>query len=456
VVLILAATAKAQAPFVLINEILSDPGSMGFPSSDTRDEYIELRGTPGLSLDNMFLIFVENENNIAGTGNAGKIDNIFFLGDDPTTPAVETPYQLGSNGFLVMRQKGSLYTDIAPGTTVITNTFVDPMDPFAGEGWGSRTRSTIRASDDFDEGKIENGGYTAMLVQNLSDPLGHWPAINMDLDAVGGVNNGLDFLDTSGPHWEINDPMTGMHWRILDSIGVTTEFDEDFSRLYGKVNFGALPGATIEAPETGATFAHADMEIEYLGRWGNSTGQTIDDWHISNLTLHAGSGSAGLFAAGGPDWRQSCIDGAGCPPAPDPDDPPPLGIPVESTMGVPYGTQLTTTLGAPNFISGDYNKDGRVTAADYSVWRNSLGQTGSHAADLPADGNHDYEINLADYQVWKANYGDPASYAAGAGAILTGGGVASGNQVPEPTSAGLSVLAVAGVLVLCKLRIRLG
>ncbi|MCA9188945.1 MAG: hypothetical protein KDA99_25150, partial [Planctomycetales bacterium] len=53
------------------------------------------------------------------------------------------------------------------------------------------------------------------------------------------------------------------------------------------------------------------------------------------------------------------------------------------------------------FLSGDYNFDGCVNAADYTVWKDHYG---SFLA-LEADGNFDGEVNAADYTVWKDNFG---------------------------------------------------
>lgn len=61
-------------------------------------------------------------------------------------------------------------------------------------------------------------------------------------------------------------------------------------------------------------------------------------------------------------------------------------------------------------LAGDYNGDGLVDAADYTVWRDTLGQAG---AGLAADGNGDDVIDGADYEVWKTNFG--ASLGAGGG-----------------------------------------
>ncbi|MCA9187966.1 MAG: dockerin type I repeat-containing protein [Planctomycetales bacterium] len=70
-------------------------------------------------------------------------------------------------------------------------------------------------------------------------------------------------------------------------------------------------------------------------------------------------------------------------------------------------------------LSGDYNGNGTVDAADYTVWKDSFGSTG----ELAADGNGNGEIDAADYTIWKDNFG--------AGATIA--------SVPEPTSLFLTV-----------------
>lgn len=78
-------------------------------------------------------------------------------------------------------------------------------------------------------------------------------------------------------------------------------------------------------------------------------------------------------------------------------------------------------------VDGDYNSDGIVNAADYTLWRDSLGSSGS---GLPADGNNDGTVNQQDYQYWKARFGNTAN----------GGGSVS---VPEPSSLLVFLLAAS-------------
>lgn len=81
-----------------------------------------------------------------------------------------------------------------------------------------------------------------------------------------------------------------------------------------------------------------------------------------------------------------------------------------------------------DFISvspGDFNGDGLVDAADYTIWRDTLGST----TDLRADANGNGAIDGADYDLWVANYGSGA------------GGSAA---VPEPAMLSLCVIATLG------------
>ncbi|MEM8864875.1 MAG: PEP-CTERM sorting domain-containing protein [Planctomycetota bacterium] len=77
----------------------------------------------------------------------------------------------------------------------------------------------------------------------------------------------------------------------------------------------------------------------------------------------------------------------------------------------PLGIQLAPK-GLPQVLRNpmDYNSDGAVNAADYTVWRDSLGQTGP---GLAADGNGDEVVDIVDYENWKTNFGADASLAGG-------------------------------------------
>lgn len=83
--------------------------------------------------------------------------------------------------------------------------------------------------------------------------------------------------------------------------------------------------------------------------------------------------------------------------------------------------------------SGDYNGDGVVNAADYTVWRDAfLTVQEGH----PADGNGDGFVGNDDYDLWVANFGN----------IVT----STSTAVPEPTSAATLLM----LLVLSRLKQR--
>lgn len=59
-------------------------------------------------------------------------------------------------------------------------------------------------------------------------------------------------------------------------------------------------------------------------------------------------------------------------------------------------------------LAGDYNGDGTVDAADYTVWRDSDGETG---IGLPADGSGNGTVDHADYEIWKSAFGSSTAAA---------------------------------------------
>ncbi|TWT37626.1 Rhamnogalacturonan endolyase YesW precursor [Posidoniimonas corsicana] len=102
-------------------------------------------------------------------------------------------------------------------------------------------------------------------------------------------------------------------------------------------------------------------------------------------------------------------------------------------------------------LEGDYNADGLVNAADYSVWRDTLGSTDS----LAADGSRNGVVDQADYDLWRSNYGATAAApvafaetpsavtalaaAASAAAAAEAAPVAQSIQSPTPLQAAFAI-----------------
>ena len=91
----------------------------------------------------------------------------------------------------------------------------------------------------------------------------------------------------------------------------------------------------------------------------------------------------------------------------------------------------------PTPQNGDYNGDGMVNAADYTVWRNTLGTN----ANLSADGNGNRMIDVGDYDEWRNRYGT----------VLGAGAAAINDSVPEP---GLPLMMIAAGIALAAWRRR--
>jgi PEP-CTERM motif len=91
-------------------------------------------------------------------------------------------------------------------------------------------------------------------------------------------------------------------------------------------------------------------------------------------------------------------------------------------------------------LIGDYNDDGAVDAADYTVWRDHLGQ--SAAALANRDPSVTGLVKEADFTAWRSHYGE-SSGGAGAGATIMAY-APSQQAVPEPSSLLLLLMASAG------------
>ena len=92
--------------------------------------------------------------------------------------------------------------------------------------------------------------------------------------------------------------------------------------------------------------------------------------------------------------------------------------------------------------TGDYNGDLTVNAADYTLWRDTLGSMVANLGD-GADGNRSGTIDLPDYDHWKARFGNM---------VPTGAGASGASAVPEPSVITLLLPCVLGLYRCCTLR----
>ena len=182
--------------------------------------------------------------------------------------------------------------------------------------------------------------------------------------------------------------------------------------------------------------AVGSVNLQHLLVAGNTRGNTIsDDMHVSGPPPSVsfsliGIRSGGLFDQGGnvfgvtdpmlgplannggPILTHAMLAGS---PAIDAGDPSAVaginGVPLYDQRGVGFARVSNARIdigafelqAAPPVLAGDYNGDGTVNAADYTVWRDTLGST----TDLRANGDASNSvIDAADYGVWTANFGE--------------------------------------------------
>ena len=209
---------------VFISEVVFDPES----SFDTGEEYIELRGTPNAVIaDDFYLVLLEGDSE----SNAGLIDHVFSIGG----------MQIGSNGFLVLRQFGSTYA-VNPAATIMTATST---------GWGATWSS--RSTD------IENGSVTVMVIQSAVAPV---PDVDVDSD-----NDGQ--LDGVAAAWTIHDAIGNIDGGAADTA-------------YGFFNTSGNGQGRVPP---GATFINLNgYHPDYMARIGNSTGSSGNDWVVAELS----------------------------------------------------------------------------------------------------------------------------------------------------------------------------
>ena len=100
----------------------------------------------------------------------------------------------------------------------------------------------------------------------------------------------------------------------------------------------------------------------------------------------------------------------------------------------------TETSSAP--LPGDYNQDGMVNAADYTLWRDHLGQSLVLTNQNPSASTPGV-VDQEDYNYWVANFGQ--SFGSGSGGVSQG-------EAPEPGSLVLLAVGAAAAVACCRMR----
>jgi len=254
-------------------------------------------------------------------------------------------------------------------------------------------------------GRIE--GYGALRTGGLTNT--GVISVASSLDVLGSVNNSNVVTTASGSTVRFFGPVTGAgNFSGPGTVAFLAGFAPGASPA--NISFGGdvdLDAASSLAIELGGNTP--GTQYDRLTIAGNATiGGTLDVSLINGFLPAIGSTFQILSAAGGITGQFASSS-----------------LPVLPGRGWRLNYQ-PTAVSLSIGLAGDYNNDGKVDAADYTRWRDTLGQTG---AALAADGNGNGQIDHADYNIWKANFGQST-------------GAASITPVPEPHSLMLLACAV--------------
>ncbi len=117
------------------------------------------------------------------------------------------------------------------------------------------------------------------------------------------------------------------------------------------------------------------------------------------------------------------------------------GLAVTSHTNGTLCTSVFSNAAVTSSPLSDYNGNGVVDAADYVVWRNTLGSTTNLLANGDDTGPSAGIIDQADYAVWRTNFGNTAA-AAGSGSAQI---AVNANALPVITTATTAALSSAAV-----------
>jgi hypothetical protein len=188
------------------------------------------------------------------------------------------------------------------------------------------------------------------------------------------------------------EPLTALHSLIGDSSGTT------------------LVEAPLGAPDANGNFIGGPVNgaiDPLLSPLAFNGGTMLPDGH--GMLTHALLPGSPAIDAGDPAAVAGMSD-----------------VPLYDQRGMPFSRvangddvpEARIDLGAfewqTNPLAGDYNYSGIVDAADFVLWRKTLGSTN----DLRANGDGDADVDQDDYAVWRANFGAVATLPLAASAVI--------------------------------------
>jgi hypothetical protein len=349
----------------------------------------------GLSLSNMEII-----SNVA-EGNGGGV----YLRNNLSTASTIGRSTISNNSTIgAISDGGGVFSINVGGSVTISDSTISgntTQDDGGGgyirtEGGGTSvlTNSTV-------SGNLANSDGGGTFARNISGAIAvlHSTLAGNVSDAdMSGMGNGGGLFDNQGTIRIENSIVANNQ----DKTGGAPDLRRDlFGAIDARYN---LVGDNRGSGLTGAPVGSPDSNGNLIG---NPTGAGIIDPLLNSLADNDGPTQTRSLRSGSPAidaGNPTAVAGTG-------------GVPQFDQRGAPYGRVLNgdaagnadIDMGAFEFqaagpaLLGDYNQNGVVDAADYVVWRKSLGA--NVPAFLGADGNGNGTVDEPDYIVWNANFG---------------------------------------------------
>ena len=247
---------------------------------------------------------------------------------------------------------------------------------------------------------------------------------NLDITTGGGSGHGandandtlsvsLTVLDHATPSWDGTSAVDSLTY----DFGSVTQGSANPTFDFSMFDFGTNPSFTASLDFDSVTPA-GNSDILTTNLAASAGVLTIGGGLSHAFTAMLDTATAGIFSA---TYSLLLSD--------------------ENIAGAQNNMPLTLTLTgtiAAAALTGDYNGDGIVDAADYTVWRDTFGATVT--ANSGADGDGDGMIDDGDYQAWIDHFGE-TSPGSGAGASASHVGA-----VPEP--GGMFLFAIGAAIAI--------
>jgi glucose/arabinose dehydrogenase len=209
------------------------------------------------------------------------------------------------------------------------------------------------------------------------------------------------------------DRDTGNQW--IADVGEGTREEIDFQSVHstGGVNYGwRLREGKIATPTVGGTCTGCtDPVYDYTHGSGSFQGNAViggyvyhgPDPSLQNIYFFADEISGHVWEMNTSTFAVTNIDGLLTPNTGLITNPASFA---EDSVGnlylIAYGSGSVFKINTSQLLAGDYNANGTVDAADYILWRKTLGST----TVLAADGSHNNKVDQADYTIWQNNFGN--------------------------------------------------